>query len=410
MIPRLLRENPEFRRLFTGQAVSLFGDQVTTLALPLTAVLVLHARAAQMGYLTTLYLIPNLLFSLHAGAWIDRFGRRRLMMLSADAGRAVLLGTVPIAYALHHLTFAQLYVVAFLTGTLSVVFYVSYNALFQAVVPREGYLEGSSLLNGSRAFSSFAGPSVAGVLVQALRAPYALVVDAFSFVWSAVFLGRMHVEEPKSSTEDDGGILAGARWIRRSPIIRADLFGVATINYFNFVFFALFVLYATRSLHVRPATLGLVLGIGAVGGIVGSLVTGRISRRMGIGPAFALGCFLFPAPIILVPAAGGPHWLVLLCLFGAEFGSGFGVMLLDITIGAIMAGLIPTPLRSRISGAFMMVNYGVRPIGTITAGILGSTIGLRPTLWIATIGAVAGILWILPSPIMSLRDVPEVAE
>lgn len=410
MIPHLLRENVSFRRLFVGQSVSMFGDQVTGIALPLTAVLALHADAARMGVLTTLYLVPNLLFSLHAGAWVDRRGRRRRTMLAADLGRALLIGSVPVAYAFGHLTWPQLYVVAFASGTLSVLFFVTYGALFAVVVERGDYLHGNSLLNGSRAFSFVAGPSAGGLLVQALRAPYALAVDALSFVWSALFLGRMRVEEPAGAPADDGGVLVGARWIWRSPIYRAELGAVATINFFNFVFFALFVLYATRSLHVRPGTLGLVLGAGAVGGLLGSFVTPRISRRIGIGPTLALGCLLFPAPLVLVPLAGGPRAVVLLCLFAAEFGSGFGVMLLDISAGTMSAALIPVALRSRISGAFMMVNYGVRPLGTATAGILGSTIGLRPTLWIATVGAVAGILWLLPSPIPALRELPEPAD
>jgi len=410
VIPRLLRENADFRRFFTGQAASLFGDQVSAIALPLTAVLALHAGAAQMGYLTTLYLAPNLLFSLHAGAWVDRRGRRRAVMIATDLGRAVLVGSVPVAFAFGHLTWAQLYAVAFLTGSLSVLFYVAYGSLFVSVVPRDDYMQGNSLLNGSRAVSSLAGPSVGGVLVQALRAPYALAVDAASFAWSALFMARMRTEDPPAATDSDGGILTGSRWIWRNRIIRAELLGVATINYFNFIFFALFILYATRSLHVRPATLGIVLGAGAIGAIAGSFVTSRLSRRIGLGPAFSLGCFLFPAPIILVPAAGGPRWLVLLCLFAAEFGSGLGVMILDITAGTLSAALIPPALRSRVSGAFMVVNYGVRPLGTITGGLLGSAIGLRPTLWIATVGALTGILWLVPSPIMSLRDVPETAE
>ena len=160
-------------------------------------------------------------------------------------------------------------------------------------------------------------------------------------------------------------MLSGARWIRGNAIIRAELLGVATLNLFNFMFFALFVLYATRSLDVEPATLGLVLGVASVGTLCGSFVTGRIARRFGVGPAFIAGCFLFPAPLILVPAAGGPHWLVLLFLFVAEFMSGVGLMLLDIMAGTISAGLVPTALRSRVSGAFMVVNYGVRPLGTL---------------------------------------------
>ena len=248
------------------------------------------------------------------------------------------------------------------------------------------------------------------MLVQLLRAPYAVLADAFSFLVSAFFLGRMRVDEPPGSREEGEGVLTGARWLRNSPVVRSSLGAVATINYFNFVFFTLFILFATRSLHVRPATLGLVLGAGAVGGVLGSFVTGRVSRRIGVGPTFALGCVVFPAPLLLVPAAGGPKWLVLAMLFASEFGSGLGVMMLDIAYGSISAAIVPARLRSRVSGAFMVVNYGVRPLGSITAGALGSWIGVRPTLWIATIGALAGILWLLPSPVFGLRELPETAE
>jgi MFS family permease len=406
MIPPLLRANPNFRRFFLGQSVSMLGDQITGIALPLTAVLALHASAGQMGALTTAYLVPNLLFSLHAGAWVDRRGGRRNVMLATDVGRALLIGSVPVAYALGHLTWAQLYAVAFLTGSLSVLFFVAYGAMIQMIVPRDQYVEANSLVHGSRAFSFLAGNSLGGVLVQLLRGPYAFATDALSFLWSALFLRRMQIDEPPGAPPEAGGLTAGARWIRNNPIIRADLLGVATLNFFNFIFFALFVLYATRDLHVRPASLGLVLGAGSVGTLSGSFVTARVARRLGVGRTFVLGCFLFPAPLILVPAAGGPHWLVLGCLFVAEFCSGIGLMLLDIMAGTMSAGLIPQPLRSRVSGAFMVVNYGVRPLGTSVGGVLGSTIGLRPTLWIATVGSLAGLLWLLPSPVMSLREVP----
>jgi MFS family permease len=410
VLPPLLRANPNFRRFFIGQSVSLLGDQITAIALPLTAVLALHATAGQMGALTTAYLVPNLIFSLHAGAWVDRRGRRRDVMLATDIGRALLIGSVPVAYAFGHLTWTQLYIVAFLTGSLSVFFYVAYGAMIQMLVPREEYVQANSLTNGSRAFSFLAGNSTGGLLVQLLRGPYALAADAFSFLWSALFLGRMHIDEPPGAPHESGGLTAGARWIRGNSVIRAELLGVATLNFFNFIFFALFVLYATRHLHVSPAALGLVLGAGSVGTVGGSFITARIGRRIGVGRTFALGCFLFPAPLILVPLAGGPHSLVLVLLFVSEFLSGIGLMLLDIMAGTISAGLVPQALRSRVSGAFMVVNYGVRPLGTSAGGVLGSTLGLRPTLWIATVGAVAGLLWILPSPIMSLDELPAEAQ
>jgi MFS family permease len=408
-VPRLLRESAVFRSYWSAHTVSLFGDQVSYLALPLVAVLTLDASAREMGYLTAVALLPNLLFALHAGAWVDRRGQRRRVMIAADAGRAILLLSVPVAYALGMLTFAQLYAVAFGAGALSVLFTVSDSSLFQTIVPRERFVEASSLLNGSRAFSFVAGPTVAGFLVHLVTAPGALVLDALSFLVSGDFLRRIRPEEPPPDSHG-GGVTFGLRWVARSAVIRAALLATATINFFNFVFAALFVLYATRTLGVSPGTLGLVLGAGAVGGLVGSVAAGPVARRIGVGPTFVVGCVLFPAPLMLVPLAGGSQHAVLACLFLAELGCGFGVMLLDISAGAIMAAVIPPRLGSRISGAYTFVNYGVRVLGSLVGGLLGSTIGLQPALWIGTAGALLGVLFLLPSPVPRMRELPDHAE
>ncbi len=407
VVPSLLRESPQFRRFWLGQTVSLLGDQVSLIALPLVAVLTLDANAAQMGYLVAAELAPNLLFSLHAGAWADQRARKRQIMIATDLGRAVVIGSIPVAYAFDALTFPHMFVVAFLMGTLSVLFQVSYNPLFVALVPRERFVEGGSIMHGSRALSYVAGPSIGGLLVQAITAPVTLVVDACSYLVSALFLRSVEVEEPAPESPGKGHVVAGVRWVFGNAIVRPALGATATINFFNFAFFALFILYATKSLDVPPGTLGLVLGAGAVGSVVGSVITGRVARRIGVGPAFALGCVVFPAPLLLVPLAAGPRWVVLACLFLAEFGSGLGVMMLDISGGAIFSAVVPDRLRSRVAGAYMVVNYGVRPLGALAGGALGSWIGLRPTLWIATAGALAGCVWLLPSPILGLRELPE---
>jgi MFS family permease len=405
-IPALLRESRVFRSYWGAHTISLFGDQVSMLALPLVAVLTLDASAAEMGYLTAIGLAPNLLFALHAGAWVDRRGERRRVMIGCDVGRAALLLSVPVAYAFDALTFTHLYVVAFGVGALAVLFNVSDASLFQSIVARQRFVEASSLLNGSRAFSFVAGPSVAGFLVRAVTAPGALVVDALSFLLSGALLGRIRPQEPPADTEH-GGVTVGVRWIAESPIVRATLLSTATINFFNFVFWALFVLYATRTLGVSAGTLGLVLGAGAVGGLVGSVAATPASRRFGIGPTLVAGRFLFSAPFLLVPLADGPNTVVLACLFLAELGSGFGVMLLDISAGAIFAAVIPPRLRSRVSGAYTFVNYGVRVLGSLAGGLLGSTIGLRPTLWIGAAGALLGALFLLPTGVARLRELPE---
>jgi MFS family permease len=407
VIPAILRENRPFRIYFAGQAISLFGDQISTIALPLVGVLVLDATPAEMGYLTTAALLPNLLFSLHAGALVDRRGRRRQTMIAADLGRAALLATIPIAYAFDALTFAQLYAVGFLFGTCSVLFNVSSSTLFISLVPRERYVEANALENGSRAASFIGGPSIGGILVQLISAPVTLMVDAVSFIGSAISLSRIRPVEPEVEPAEHGHLTAGMRYVLGSPIVRPGLAATTTINFFNFIFFALFTLYAVRYLDVQPGALGLVLGAGAVGGLIGAIFTGRIVRRIGVGPACILGCVLFPVPLVLVPLAGGPRWVVLGCLFLAEFGSGFGVMLLDISYGSISAALVPHRLRARVSGAFNVVNYGVRPIGAFVGGLLGSAIGVRETLWIAVIGAIAGFLFLLPSPLPRLKELPE---
>jgi MFS family permease len=409
-IPGLLQRNENFRRYFIGQSVSLLGDQVSIIALPLTAVLALHATAGEMGALTTAYLLPNLLLSLHAGVWVDRSGRRREVMLFADVARALLTVTLPIAFALGELTWPQLYAVSFLIGCASVFFYVSYGGFFQTIVERDDFIEANTLLNGTRGFSFLAGTSLGGVLVQLLRGPYALALDAASFLWSAHFLKRVDVPDPPGSPRETGGLGTGIRWIRNNPVMRAELLGVATINLFNFIFWALFLLYASRYLHVGPATIGVVIGVAAAGTLIASALTPRIAGTIGIGPAFLIGCFLFPAPLLFVPAARGPHWLVITFLFTAEFVSGLGLMLLDILAGSLQAGLVPPPVRSRVSGAFMVVNYGVRPLGTSIAGVLGATIGVHDTIWIGTGGALLGMIFLLPSPIRHIHDQPDPAE
>ena len=408
-----LLRNREFMKLWGGQTISVLGDQVTTLALPLAAVLTLDANAFQMGLLAAVTWLPHLLFSLHAGVFIDRRARKRHTMIASDLARAIVLASVPVAYAFDVLTIWQLFAVAFLHGTFAVFFDLSWSTIFVALVPREQFVEANSKLFQSRSLAYVAGPSIAGFLVQLLRAPLALLVDALSFLASAFVLWRIRAVEPQPEEEPDERLrtrlAAGMRFIWRSAAYRASLLSFSTINFFNLMFSALFVLYATNDLHVRPGTLGVVLGAGAVGAVIGAVFAPRLARGIGVGQSVVVGALLFPAPLMLIPAAGGPQWLVLTFLFAAEFLAGMGVMVLDVNANALNAALSPDRMRARIFGAHRVLNYGVRPVGSLLAGVLGEAIGLRPTLWIATIGALLGVLWLLPSPIPRMRDLPEPA-
>ena len=411
-VPQLLRER-EFRSFWIGQTISVFGDQITFLALPIVAVLVLNADAAQMGFLTAAGLVPHLLFSLPAGIWLDRVRERRRLMIIADIGRAAGLALVPLAFLFGWLTIDLLFAVAFLVGTLAVVFDIAWNSFFVAVAKREQYVQANSLISGSRSLSWVAGPAVGGVLIQILTAPITLLLDALSFLGSAFFLSRIHPTEPR--IDDEPGsvreqLREGLLFIVRDPIIRGVLLSVATVNLFNYCFQALFILYATVNLGVEPGILGLALGAGAVGGVVGAVVAGRVARRFGIGRAYVLGLVLFPAPLILVPLAGGPPLLILVFLIVSEFLAGLGVMILDINAGSMLLARTPDTIRGRSAGTFRFVNMGVRPIGAIIGGLLGTAIGIRETLFIVTIAQLAGVLWLVGSPILGLKEMPEFAE
>jgi MFS family permease len=406
-IPSLLRSNPTFGRFWIGQAISQVGDQVTVLALPLTAVLALHANVAEVSFLYTASLLPNVLVSLLAGAWVDRRGHRRRTMITADLGRAALTVTIPVAWALGRLTFGQLYAVAFAGGCLQVLFEVAESSFFQAIVSRERYIDAFGLIHGSIAFSNLAGPSLGGLLVQLLKAPGALLADAASFLVSAFSLTTIHPREPAVAPAQRGQLLAGVRFVLRSPVMRNALGCTTTINFFNFIFSTLYVFYAVRVLMVQPALLGIVIATGAIGGLIAAALSARLGRLLGIGRVIVLGSFIFPASLLFVPAAGGSMPVVVAFLVLYEFGAGLGVMAFDIGLNSIFAALIPTQLRSRVSAAYKVVNYGVRPVGAFVAGLLGNIIGVRQTLLVAAIGGLLSGLWLLFSPIAQMRGLPD---
>jgi MFS family permease len=413
-VPSLLHEQ-EFRRFWIGNTISMFGDQITALALPVVAVLALGAEATQMGVLVAVGLLPSLLFSLPAGVWLDRVQQRRRLMILMDLGRAAAIVAVPIAFFLNVLSLPLLFAIFFIVGSLSVVFDIAWNSLFVAVTRRDQYVQANSLLNGSRSLSSVGGPAISGVLIELITAPLALVADALSFVGSALFLAR--IEAPEAPIEHDPGsirsqVSAGMRFLARDPIMRPTLLAVATMNLFNYCFQGLFVLYVLKHLGVDPGVLGLALGAAAVGSVLGAVVAGRVGRRLGIGRAFTLGMVLFPAAIILVPVAGSdmPMPVILVLLFAAEFGAGFGLMILDINVGAMLLARTPDRIRGRVNGAFRFVNMGIRPIGAVVGGLLGSFFGVRETLFVVTVAQLAGVFWLFGSPVPGIRDLPDAPE
>ncbi|MFD5032424.1 MFS transporter [Streptomyces sp. NPDC058405] len=399
-----------FRRFWAGQSVSQLGDRITELALPLIAISALNASANQVAWLTALIWTPNLL-AIFLGAWVDQRAHKRRLMILADLVRAAVLLSVPAAYLLGAVTLGQLYAVALLMGTAGVLFNTAYPPFFVRLVPRASYVDANSKLSASRSASYVAGPAIGGALVQALTAPVTVVVDALTFLVSAVLVGRVSVDEPPAASGSAGApsLLQRAReglsFVVRHPVLRATLGCAATVNFFTFVAGSgLMVLFANRSLGLSAGAIGIAFGIGATGSVLGAVSAPKLSRRFGVGRSIVVGAVLFPAPIAIAAAAGGPLWLRAGALAAAEFLSGFGVMLFDVNLNSLQAAVIPDGMRSRVAGAYSTINYGIRPVGAIVGGLLATLIGLRATLLIAAVGGALSLLWLLPSPIPRIRS------
>ncbi|WP_327111441.1 MFS transporter [Streptomyces sp. NBC_01341] len=404
----LWRDN-RFRRFWAGHAVSQFGDRITELALPLIAVGALHASADQVAWLTALVWTPNLLAVL-LGAWVDHRPRKRRLMILADLVRAAVLLSVPAAYVWGAVTLVQLYAVALLTGAAGVLFNTAYPPFFVSLVPRASYVDANSRLSASRSASYVAGPAIGGVLVQILTAPVTLVVDALTFLASAILIGRVSVDGPPVAADSTASTLLrrareGLALVVSHPVLRACLGCAATVNFFTFLAGGgLVVLFASRNLGLPAGVIGLAFGIGATGSLLGALLAPGVSRRIGVGRSIAVGAVAFPAPIAIAAAAGGPLWLRAGALAASEFLSGVGVMLFDVNLNALQTTVIPDGLRSRTAGAFSTINYGIRPVGAVVGGVLATVIGLRATLFVAALGGVLSLLWLLPSPIPRIHS------
>jgi MFS family permease len=397
-------------RLWAAMSVSVFGDQISALAIPLAAVLTLHASPTAMGVLTALFWLPHLLFSLPVGVWVDARRTKRMIMVAADLARALLLASIPLAAAFGALSLMQLYATVFLVGACAVFFDLSYSSFFTATVPREHVLAANGRLSTTRALSYVGGPSLAGVLVQVLTAPVAILADALSFVASALFLRGAQVEEP---FPDSRGISPlrrlweGVLIVTRHPLLRGIVGCAGTVNFFTFMVSAVYVFYASRTLGLSAGLIGFTLGGGAVGALLGALVAPGIGRRIGLGPTIVIGCVLFAGPFAALPFATGPTFVKVLILSAAEFVSGIGVMLFDTNSATLTALAVPHRLRSRLAGVSRFFNYGTRPFGAIVGGALGSAIGLRPMLLVASLGALLSVVWLLASPVAGTRKQEE---
>ena len=285
----------DFLNLWTAETVSQLGSQISQIGLPLVAIIVLEASAFEVALLGVIEFAPFILISLPAGVWVDRL-RRKPILVTADLGRALLLASIPVAYWLDALTIWQLYVVGFVVGVLTVFFDVSYQAYLPSLVSRQQLIDGNSKLEISRSGAQLAGPGLGGALVQVLTAPVAVLVDAISFLASAIFLVRIRKQEqaPTRAERQAGPgmkteLKEGLAWVLGNRYLRWIAASTATFNFFSNMLFAVFLVFAVRVLELRPGVIGLIFAVGSIGYLVGALLANRVSRRFGVGPTIIIG-------------------------------------------------------------------------------------------------------------------------
>jgi MFS family permease len=403
-----LWRNRDFLWLWSSQTVSQFGSQVSQLALPIIAIVVLRESAFEVAMLGMVEFLPFLLFALPAGVWVDRLRRRSILVL-ADLLRGVALTTVPVAYWLDALTIWQLYAVGFVVGIGTVFFDVAYQSYLPSLVGREQLTEGNSKLEVSRSGAQLGGPGLAGILIGILTAPVAVIVDAVSFVASGLFIGRIRTVERQPVVNERRSLVSelreGLTYVLRHPYVRGMAASVAIFNFFGNIGGSILLVYAVRELGLSAATIGVVLALGNVGFLVGALVAKRVESSLGVGRTIVASMGLSAPGMLLIPLA--PRELAIPFFVASGVVVGFAVVLYNVTAISLMQAITPDQLLGRMNASRRFLVWGVIPLGALVGGGLASTIGLRPTLFVGAIGASLAVVPLLFSPVRSLARVPD---
>jgi MFS family permease len=410
---RSLWRNRNFAHLWFAESISQLGSQVSMLALPLVAITVLHASTFAVGALTAVEFAPFVLFGLPAGAIVDRFPRRPILIL-ADIGRAVALASVPLTYAFDALTYAQLLVVVFVTGSLTVFFDVAYQSILPALVEHDQIVDGNARLEVSRSSAQLAGPAVGGVLVQAIGAASAVTADAISFVGSALLIRGIRAHELPIERREDGTswlralgreIREGLHYVLGHRVLRMIAGSTATSNFFSSMTTAVFLLYAVRERHYSAGLVGAVFAIGNIGPLVAAVTSARITRVLKLGRAIWLGMLIAQLATLLLGVAPTQHAFVYFTVAWLLFG--FGGTVYNISQVSLRQAITPRRLQGRMNASMRFMIWGTMPFGSLAGGALGTWIGLRPTLLVAGIGGMAAVPWVLARSVRELREMPE---
>lgn len=394
----------DFRRLWLGYSVSALGSEITVLALPITAAVLLGASALQMGVLTAAATVPNLAIGLLAGVWVDRLPRRRPILVATDLASATALLSIPLAWWFGALTVTQLVVVELAVGCARVLFRPAYQSHLPQVVDREHLTRASGHLRSSDSAAMLVGPGLGGLLVQAVSAPVAVLLDAASFLVSATCIRSLRRPERPTAPGPEARSLRtdlgeGLSAVLRNPALRAIAGSAANLNLFGMLTMALFVAYATRTLGMSAGMVGAIVMTGGAGALAGALAAPRIAARIGEGRAIVAATVVFSFALFALPLASGPRWLELTVIGAGELVGGFAVMVFDVTAAGLTLKAVAPELLGRVSSCSAFLTQGVKPVGALAGGVLGTTLGLHSALWIAAAGATTTMLWTFLSPL-----------
>ncbi|MEU0558698.1 MFS transporter [Dactylosporangium sp. NPDC006015] len=397
-----------FALLWTGQSTSAVGSAMTTVALPLVAVTTLQAGPAMVALLTAATWLPWLLIGLPVGVWVDRWPRRRTLLI-ADVASAAVLAAIPIAAWTDVLTMPVLLVAALLAGTAGVFANVAFNAFLPHLVGADDLMEGNAKLQTSASVALVAGPGLGGLLAQAAGPVSGILIDAGTFLVSAAcLLGLRPDPEPRPAAGDRPGMLRqiadGIGFIMRGRLLQAMLIVAAVTNFAMLGITALRVVFLVHAEGTPPGTAGLVIGVGSLGAILGAALASRASRRFGSARTYLLAN-LAAAPFVLLLPLGGHGWRLTLFTAGS-FIALAGATMSNVMTMTFRGSFVPAHLLGRVTAASRIFVFGTVPLGAATAGLLASTLGIRPAMW-----ALAALYVIAPLPLLTtetrtLRDFP----
>jgi predicted MFS family arabinose efflux permease len=401
----------EFHKLWIGQSISAIGSSVTLLALPLTAALYLDATPEQMGLLTAAGWLPYLLFALFIGVWVDRLPRKPILVLT-DIARAGILATIPLAAYLGVLSITHVLVVAFVAGAMTVLFRNAYGPFIPALVGREALVEANSRLAISESTARVVGPSLGGILVQTLPAPFAILVDALSFLVSALAVLSVRVTETTPARAERRSmfteIAEGFRFMFGFSFVRAVVIIGLLFNVSITLGEAVYILYATRGLGLDGAMLGGVYTISGLASVTGATLVQRTTKRFGIGPSMTVAILLLTVAGLLVLAAGGPPIVAAAFLATRGAMTGFAASVFNVTSNAAYQAAVPSRMFGRVGGAGQVLSVGMIPISAVIGGYLGEHIGLWNTLAVSVAGQFLSLIYVATSPLRAIRTTDDV--